>query len=65
VRTARAPRIGMIGLLTAGVAAIAAAVVLLMSGGSGSADHPASGRKLTWAPPALHAPAKVDVYYYK
>src|SRR3954447_13317212 len=61
VRTARAPRTGMIGLLTAGVAAIAAAVVLLVSGGSGSADHPASGRKLTWAPPALHAPAKVEV----
>jgi hypothetical protein len=49
----------MIGLLTAGVAAVVAAVVLLAGGGS--ANHRGSGRKLTWAPPHLSAPQKVEV----
>src|SRR5690348_478521 len=59
VRTARAPRIWMIGLVTAGAAAVIAAVVFLAGGGS--ADQPGSGRKLTWAPPALHSPKKIEV----
>src|SRR5436853_1813551 len=59
VRTARAPRIGMIGLLTAGVAAVVAGVVLLAGGGS--ASHPGPGPKLTWAPPHLSAPQEVQV----